>query len=106
MLSATTGLVFLVIGYVVLGVTLFALLDAALRREDAFRAAGKQQKAFWLIILTVAVAWEALLGWFSIVGALGVVAAIVYIVDARPAIRAVSRGRKRDNRKMGPYGPW
>ncbi len=106
MLSATTNLLLFVAGLVVLAVTLFALFDAAFRREDAFRAAGKQQKSFWLIILTVAVAWEVLIGWQSIVGVLGVVAAIVYLVDARPAVRAVSKGRGRDKRRMGPYGPW
>ena len=29
----------------------FALFDAAIRREDAYRAADKQTKLFWLIIL-------------------------------------------------------
>ena len=29
----------------------FAFVDAAVRREDAYRAADKKNKAFWLIIL-------------------------------------------------------
>ena len=79
------------------------LIDAAIRREDAYRAAGKLTKQGWLIILTVAVAANMLLGLlFTIIG---VVVAMVYWVDVRPALKEVS-GNRRDRSRQGPYGPW
>ena len=81
------------------------LIDAALRREDAYRAAGKLTKPGWLIILTVAIAANLLLGLlFTIIG---VVVAMVYWVDVRPALKEVSGGnRKKSGSNQGPYGPW
>jgi hypothetical protein len=80
------------------------LVDAALRREDAYRAAGKLTKPGWLIILTVAIAANLLLGLlFTIVG---VVVAMVYWVDVRPALKEVSGGNRKSRSNQGPYGPW
>jgi hypothetical protein len=81
----------------------FALVDAATVRADAYPAAGKQTKNVWLVILGAGIALTVLfpgaLGLFSIAA---LIAAIVYIVDVRPAVRAVGRG----GRSTGPYGPW
>lgn len=93
----------------------FALVDAALRRGSRFEAAGKLKKPFWLIILGIAVTYHLLTGdssptsaLLSFINVAGVVAAIVYLVDVRPAVRAPGKGGKRDgdDRHMGPYGPW
>ena len=73
---------FLVIRIGMLLVVLFALVDAASRPEVAFASTGKQTKQFWLALLGVGTLLT-LLGFFSIVG---LVAAIVYIVDVRAAI--------------------
>lgn len=85
----------------------FTLVDAAIRREDAYRAADKQSKAFWLVILAVAVAlnFTPLGVFFSI---LGLVASLVYMVDVRPKLRAVTprRNGRKKNDHVGPYGPW
>ena len=84
----------------------FCLIDAAVRREDAYRAADKQKKAFWVVILAVAAVWDFFFG--SLIGILsiaGLIAAIVYLVDVRPALRQVD-GRRRGGGQMGPYGPW
>ncbi|MFF9626389.1 DUF2516 family protein [Streptomyces griseosporeus] len=91
----------------------FALIDAAIRREDAYRAAEKQTKPFWLIILglsfLVNVANVTLASmWFLLI--IGLVATIVYMVDVRPALRGLSGGsgwgRRRGSSSDGPYGPW
>ncbi|NUR57361.1 MAG: DUF2516 family protein [Catenulispora sp.] len=80
------------------------LIDAALRREDAYRAADKLTKQGWLIILTVSMAASMLLGLlFTIIG---VVVAIVYWVDVRPALKEVSGKSRNNNTRQGPYGPW
>ena len=73
---------FLVIFFAIVLVKLFALIDAATRREAAFVSAGKQTKQFWLVVLVLAVL-STFVGFFSIVG---LVAALVYLVDVRPAI--------------------
>ena len=80
------------------------LVDAAMRREDAYRAAGKLTKPGWLIILTVAIAANLLLGLlFTIVG---VVVAMVYWVDVRPALKEVSGPKRKSGSNQGPYGRW
>ncbi|MFI5647451.1 DUF2516 family protein [Kitasatospora sp. NPDC051705] len=94
----------------ILAYKLFALLDAATRREDAYRAADKKTKPFWLAILAIAFGWDLLFGvnFFTGIGTLaGLVASIVYVVDVRPAIRALTGGTGRGGRSnTGPYGPW
>ncbi|WP_231591385.1 DUF2516 family protein [Saccharothrix sp. ST-888] len=88
---------------------LFAFVDAATRREDAYRAADKKTKQFWLIILGLALVLDLLLGSsvFALLSLAGLVGAIVYMVDVRPAIKQLTDGRgKGDRRNVGPYGPW
>ena len=61
-----------------------------------YEAAGKWSKVGWCVLLAVALALTA--GDFSgLLGLASVVAAIVYLVDVRPAVRALKPG-------SGPYG--
>lgn len=98
-----------VLTWLFLGILLlkvFCLFDAAFRREDAYRAADKKKKSFWLIVLGVAVVVDVLpIGLGLILMLAGLVAAIVYLVDVRPALKEVAGGRG-GGRNMGPYGPW
>ncbi|MFI9806612.1 DUF2516 family protein [Streptomyces sp. NPDC052301] len=95
---------------VLMALAAFGLFDAAFRREDAFRAADKQNKVFWLIILGIALVVSAMFSILGILPVAGLVASIVYIVDVRPALRQVSGGngwrRRRGSSSDGPYGPW
>ncbi len=86
----------------------FALLDAAVRREDAYRAADKKTKPFWLIILGLAFVVNLLFPILSFLPIIGLIATIVYMVDVRPAIRALPGGGRsqRGSSSDGPYGPW
>ncbi|MDT0452370.1 DUF2516 family protein [Streptomyces hesseae] len=89
--------------------TVVAFVDAAVRREDAYRAADKQSKGFWLIILGIAVAVNLFFGILNFLPILGLIATIVYMVDVRPALRGASgRGgpRRRGSSSDGPYGPY
>ncbi|NYI07545.1 DUF2516 family protein [Allostreptomyces psammosilenae] len=107
MLSGSlTGMTYVLLQYAVLAFEVFALVDAAIRRDDAFRAADKQRKSFWLLILGLAALCTLLFGWLGIFGIAGLIATIVYTVDVRPALRRVTGGGRGDNRRMGPYGPW
>ena len=74
------------------GMQAWAFIDAASRRPDAFVAADKLTKPGWMIILGIALAAHMLI-WspVSILNLVGAVAAIVYIVDVRPAVRALTR---------------
>ncbi|MFC8824972.1 DUF2516 family protein [Streptomyces sp. NPDC057137] len=89
----------------------FALVDAFIRREDAFRAADKQTKPFWLIILGIALVVSLIFPLLSFLPIIGLIAIIVYFVDVRPAIKQVGGGGGRSGRSGGsssdgPYGPY
>jgi asparagine N-glycosylation enzyme membrane subunit Stt3 len=70
----------------------WAFIDAVSRRPEAFVAADKLTKPAWLLILGLALVAHMLI-WspISILNLVGAVAAIVYIVDARPAIRSLTQ---------------
>jgi hypothetical protein len=94
----------------------FAFVDAALHREDAYRAASKNNKGFWLIILGVCALVMKFFPIMTFLPVIGLVAVIVYMVDVRPAVREVSgrrggaarrlRGRNSGSSSDGPYGPY
>lgn len=60
----------------------YALVDCAMRPAAAFEAHGKLSKAAWVVILVLAV----LFGGLGLLGIAGTVAAIVYLVDVKPAV--------------------
>lgn len=102
-----TLLQLLYLGMLVLAVVAFVF--AATAREDAYRAADKKKKSFWLVILGVAVAVNLLIPMIFLQLA-GVVASIVFMVDVRPALKEVSGGggggRRGGSSSDGPYGPY
>lgn len=93
----------------------YVFIDATCRQSRAYEAAGKLTKVGWMIILGVAVLADvaSLFGQISfgflglILVAAGLVGAILYNVDVRPALREVTgRKRRRDGERDGPYGSW
>jgi hypothetical protein len=90
--------------------SLFAFVDSAIRRKDAYVAADKKTKPFWLIILGLAAAVNFFMGIFQFLPIIGLIATIVYVVDVRPALRQVSGGgrwpRRGSSGSDGPYGPF
>lgn len=91
-LFAIQSTVMTVITLALFGLQAWAFVDAMTRRPDAFVAAGKLTKPAWLIILGIALVAHMLI-WnpVSILNLAGAVAAIVYIVDARPALQSLTR---------------
>ena len=103
---------FFILALVALGLELWAVVDCARHRANAFEATGKRTKTFWLALTGGA----ALIGVISFFGSGGgffgtrglfglaaVVAASVYLADVRPAVKDAGRGGSRNT---GPYGPW
>jgi H+/gluconate symporter-like permease len=74
-----------------------ALIGVLTQPAPGFVAAEKQTKLFWIMVLV--------LGAF--VPIIGVIAAIVYFVDVRPAVRLAGGGTARGGGSSsdGPYGP-
>ncbi|MFI5766016.1 MULTISPECIES: DUF2516 family protein [unclassified Streptomyces] len=98
------------LGYAMLGLAVVAFVLAVTAREDAYRAAGKQTKTFWLVILGITVVVDFFLGMLFLQIA-GLVASIVFFVDVRPALKQVSGGgggggRRGGSSSDGPYGPY
>ena len=84
-LSNPADLLLFVLGVGLLGLKVWALLDALRRPAEAFVAAGKQTKIIWVALLVIVV----LLGRtsvFNVFALAGAVAAVVYLVDVRPAV--------------------
>jgi hypothetical protein len=74
----------LVLGAALLVIKLFALVDALTHPESAYQAAGKLTKTAWVVILVVALLFTLI----------GLVAALVYLVDVRPALRSLKGGSR------------
>jgi len=104
-LGQAQGYVMLVLTLAALALEAFAFVHALKTRPDAFVAAGKRTKQFWMAVTGVAVLLGFVsLGGFGFLAIIGVVAAGVYLADVRPAVETV-QGRG-DNSRQGPYGPW
>ena len=86
------GVVLDFVFWAVLAATIYAFVNAAMQRQDAYPAADKLTKPVWLAILGIA----ALLSW--VLGVTGMVieavAAGVYLVDVRPKLLEV-QGKSR-----------
>ena len=91
-LFAVPSMIMLVLSIAMFLAQAFAFVDAFTHRSEAYVAGDKLTKKAWLIILGLGLAWH-MLRWhpIDIINLAGIVAAIVYIVDVRPTLRAVTR---------------
>lgn len=88
-----------------MGLKLYAFAHALRTDAEAFPYAGKRTKGFWLAITGVALAVNVVVfNPLSFLNIIGVVGALLYVVDVRPAVRQYRAGGSQQN--MGPYGPW
>jgi hypothetical protein len=76
------------------GTALYALVHSIAQRADAFTAAGKLTKPAWIAINAGALLVSLAFGRdvTSILPIIAITAALIYIVDVRPAVREVSGG--------------
>ncbi len=85
-------LVFFVLYWGVLALAVWAFVDALIRPATGYVAAGKLTKPGWAAITGLAaliVFWQ---GPMSFLGLPAVIAAVVYLVDVRPAVKGLRRG--------------
>lgn len=83
------GIVSLALWYALLAVKLFAFGDSILHRGEMYVAADKQNKMFWLLLLGVFLMLHLIFGSQIFFNLIGTVAAVVYLVDVRPTLRAL-----------------
>jgi hypothetical protein len=84
--GVVVDLIFSLIWLGTLGLKVWALVDCLTRPTPAFELHGKLTKVAWCAILAVAALTGLSFGALGILGIAGTVAAIVYLVDVRPAV--------------------
>jgi hypothetical protein len=86
------GVIYLGLYYGALALTAYALVDALVRPAAGYVAAGKLTKPAWAAITGLAVLVVFWQGPMSFLGLPAIIAAVVYLVDVRPAVRGLRRG--------------
>jgi hypothetical protein len=88
-----------ILGYLALGIEVWALVDCVGRKADYFQAAFKKTKGFWVGVLAASTAVGALsalgsggLGTWMIFQLAAVAAAGVYLADVKPALVEIKGG--------------
>jgi hypothetical protein len=72
---------------VVIVVEFVAFVNCLLQRAEAFPVVGSIPKGGWLALTGGAFVFTLLIGLFSIIGMVAIAAALVYLLDLRPALR-------------------
>jgi hypothetical protein len=86
------SIVYGVVYYGVLALAIWAFVDALVRPAAAYVAAGKLTKPGWMAITAIAALVIYFRGPMDFFGLPAVIAAVVYLVDVRPAVRGLHRG--------------
>ena len=87
------GLLLTVVHWAVLALAVWALVDALIRPTSAYVAAGKLTKPAWVAITALAAVLSYFVLPLNFLGLIATVASIVYLVDVRPALRGLRRGK-------------
>lgn len=72
----------------------WALVDCALRKPDAFPAAERRSKGFWLLLTGLSAVTALVASPIGIFGLAGLVVALVYLLDVRPRLIEVESWRR------------
>ena len=85
----------LILNWAAVPVGLFAFIHSGLQRGDAYTAANKRTKPFWMAVTgggTIACALFHFYDYTLMFWIAGLVAVLVYIVDVKPKVVEVQRG--------------
>jgi hypothetical protein len=88
--GAVAGLILSLVWLGTLALKVWALVDCATRPTAAFELHNKLTKVAWLVILGLAALTALGFGALGLIGIAGTIAAIVYLVDVRPAVSGKS----------------
>jgi hypothetical protein len=91
-MASFDGLLMEALWWAALALTVWAFVDALIRPAAGYVAAGKLTKPAWAAITGIAAVVVYLFGLMSFFGLPAIVAAVVYLVDVRPAVRGLRRG--------------
>ncbi len=73
-------------------IKVWAFVDCARQRQDAFPAVQRQTKTLWLILTGIAALTGLLPGLtLGIIGIAGIVIALIYLFEIKPRIAQVTR---------------
>jgi 4-amino-4-deoxy-L-arabinose transferase-like glycosyltransferase len=93
MATGFEGLVFTLLYLAAQALTVWAFVDALIRPANNFVAMGKLTKPAWLGITGLAAVILFLTkNPIALLGLPAIIAAVVYLVDVRPAVRGLPRG--------------
>jgi hypothetical protein len=83
--------IMLVVALALLAVKIFALVTSLMFTPEHYRAADKMTKQTWVAILGIAVGVNLLLPGVMILNLALTIAALVFLVDVRPALSSLTR---------------
>ncbi len=90
---AVESMTMLVIEIVLLAVKIYAFVTALRFSDEAYRAAGKLNKAAWTIILGLGAAAQLVLAGapLNLINLAKTVSSLVYLDDVKPALSSLTR---------------
>jgi hypothetical protein len=91
-MALVDGLLLDALHYGTLALALWALIDALIRPANAYTAASKLNKPAWCGITALGLVFAQLANPLTLFWLAAAVAATVYLVDVRPAVRGLQRG--------------
>jgi hypothetical protein len=83
--------------WAVVALAAWALVDALIRPAQSYVAVGKLTKPAWTAITALALVLAYFVGTFSFLWLPAVIAAVLYLVDVRPKLRALRGGNNSSN---------
>ena len=84
--ETTVGFIWIISGYVSLGIKAWALYELLKAPAEAFPFLNRQTKNIWLAIILGSILGHILFGPWGFTGVIGLIACGVYLADIRPKI--------------------
>ncbi|MGB3674390.1 MAG: DUF2516 family protein [Candidatus Nanopelagicales bacterium] len=81
----------LVVDWLIRALVVWALIDCIMRPAAAFPAIERQTKVAWITFLALATVFVMFFGAISLIGMLGVVIGVYYLVDVRTKVLEITR---------------
>ncbi len=94
MLGEVQGLISIALMVLFLVVKVWAVADCATRPRDAFVAADRRTRNFWLLLTGAALVTGLVARPVGIFGLAGLIIALVYLLDVRPRVADITPRRR------------